>query len=126
MAVTAIYGGGFAAGFLKPYYIEIIDPNTGANRDIKYSNNGDVFLDPNGIVGASGFGKGIKEAEFLPGAHVRTSVRFDYGRFNDMLSAIEVGLNAEFYSKKMPIMLLNKEKNFFLNAYVSLVFGRRR
>jgi hypothetical protein len=27
VAVSAIYGGGFSAGLLKPYYIEIQDPS---------------------------------------------------------------------------------------------------
>jgi hypothetical protein len=127
IAVSAIYGGGLTAGLLKPYYIEILDPATNANRDIRYSDTtASLFLDPSVIQGASGFGKGWNQLTFVPGAHVRTALRFDYGRYNEMLSALEIGLNAEFYSKKMPIMLMNKERRFFFNAYVALTFGRRK
>jgi hypothetical protein len=62
----------------------------------------------------------------VPGAHARAAMRFDYGRYNEVLSALEVGLNAEYYTKTMPILLQNKERKFFFNAYISLVFGKRK
>ncbi len=130
VAVSAVYGGGISAGLLKPYYIEILDPGNGKQRDIRYSDNlskdDTLFMDPSVIIGGAGFTKGFGEMKFVPGAHAKAALRFDYGRYNEMVSALEVGLNAEFYSQKMPIMLLNKEKNLFINAYVSIVFGKRK
>ena len=126
VAVSGIWGGGLIAGMLKPYYIQIQSPSTNQTIDIKYTNNDSVFLDPGVIQGASGFGKGFSEIQFVPGFHVRAALRFDYGRYNEVLSAIEVGLNAEYYTKAMPIMVLNKANNFFFNAYVALTFGKRK
>ncbi|NCI51188.1 hypothetical protein GWC95_14745 [Sediminibacterium roseum] len=126
VAVSAIYGGGLTAGLLKPYYIEIENPTTHAREQIKYDNNDALFLDPTIIIGKGGLFKGFNEIKFVPGAHARAALRFDYGRYNELLSAIEVGVNAEYYSKAMPIMLLNKENKFFFNAYISLVFGKRK
>ncbi len=127
VAVSAIYGGGITAGLLKPYYLDIKDPATNQQRDIRYHDTTAVyFLDPSVITGSSGFSKGWGEMKFVPGAHIRTAVRFDYGRYNELLSALEIGLNAEFYSQTMPIMLQNKEKRFFFNAYAALTFGRRK
>ena len=42
------------------------------------------------------------------------------------LSAIEVGVMAEYYSKKLQMMAFQKEFNLFLSAYVSIVSGRRK
>ncbi|MDP1844818.1 MAG: hypothetical protein Q8K64_15485 [Sediminibacterium sp.] len=127
VAVSAIYGAGITAGLLKPYYLEIQNPTTGLRESIKYSPaNENLFLDPNIILGKGGLSKGLGETKFVPGGHARVALRFDYGRYNEMLSAIEIGLNAEFYSQKMPIVLLNKEKNFFFNAYAAITFGRRK
>jgi ribosomal protein S24E len=125
VAVSAVYGLGFSAGLLKPYYLNV---NNSANQemDIKYEDNKALFLDDAQINGSSGFTKGFKEMKFVPGAHFRLGTRFDYGRYNDVLSAIEVGVQGEFYSQKMPIMVNSKEKNLFLNAYVSLVLGKRK
>lgn len=127
VAVSAIYGGGLTVGLLKPYYIEIQNPTNGARQSIKYSTEtAKLFLDPTVILGKGSLGQGFNEMEVVPGAHIRTALRFDYGRYNEVLSAIEVGLNAEFYSKKIPIVLLNKENNFFFNAYAAITFGKRK
>jgi len=127
VAVSAIYGGGITAGLLKPYYLEIQNPNTNVRESIRYTPaNESQFLDPTIILGKSGLTKGIGETKIVPGAHARAALRFDYGRYNEMLSAIEVGVNAEYYSQKMPILLLNKEKSFFFNAYVAITFGKRK
>lgn len=127
VAVSAIYGAGISAGLLKPYYIEIENPyGSGTKKEIKYNNNDSLFLDPTIIIGHGSMGKGFNEIQFVPGAYARTSLRFDYGRYNELISALEVGLNAEYYSKTMPIMVMGEPKKFFLNAYVSIVFGKRK
>ena len=61
-----------------------------------------------------------------PGAFVKTALRFDYGRFNEVVSGIEVGLSVEFYGEKIPIMLLQKDKQIFFQGYIALLFGRRK
>ncbi len=127
VAVSAIYGGGFSAGLLKPYYIQVENPYGSGNiQDIKYNNNDSIFLDPTLIQGHSSLGKGFNEIQFVPGVYARTSLRFDYGRYNELISALEVGLNAEYYTKTMPIMVMGDPKKFFLNAYVSILFGKRK
>ncbi|MDB5193026.1 MAG: hypothetical protein JWQ96_2589 [Segetibacter sp.] len=125
VAVSALYGGGFSAGLLKPYYITVNNARN-EQEQIKYNNNNAVFLSATDIIGASGFGKGFNEIKFVPGGFAKTALRFDYGRYNEVVSAIEVGLGAEFYSQKMPILLLNKEKQLFFNAYAAIVFGKRK
>jgi hypothetical protein len=126
VAVSAIYGGGLSVGLLKPYYLQIQNPTTLKQEDIKYAKNDNLFLDPTIVLGKSNFGKGFNEMQFVPGGHVKGALRFDYGRYNEMVSALEVGLKATYFSKKMPIMLLNPEKSLFFNAYISVTFGKRK
>jgi hypothetical protein len=129
IAVSAIYGGGLSLGMLKPYYLNIIDPTTGHYRDIKYGQDDSVFLDKTFyqyIQGASSFGKGFNEIKFVPGLQLRSALRFDYGRYNEVLSAVEVGLNVEYYTEKMQIMALKDPHHATFNAYVALVFGKRK
>jgi hypothetical protein len=127
VAVSAIYGGGLSIGMLKPYYIEIQNPSTGLREQIKYSPaNENLFLDPTIILGKGGLFKGFGEIEYVPGFHARAALRFDYGRYNEVLSALEVGLKAEYYTKKMPVVLLNEDKQLFFNAYAAIVFGKRK
>jgi hypothetical protein len=126
VAISAVYGGGLTAGLLKPYYLRIQDSQSGQAKDIKYNNNDSVFLAANYINGSAGLGKGFNEIKFVPGAFAKGALRFDYGRYNESVTAIEVGLNVEFYSQKMPIMLLNKQKQMFFNAYAAIDLGRRK
>lgn len=126
VAVAAIYGGGLSLGYLKPYYLDVQDAS-GKTRQIKFNDsNRHEFLDPSLIAGTPGFTKGFTEGTFVPGAFGRLALRFDYGRYNEFLSALEVGLNVEYYSKKMPIMIDVPEKQFFFNAYVAIEFGSRK
>ena len=129
VAVSAVYGGGLTMGYLKPYYLNVQDDELGS-IDIKYigadSSTKALFLYEPAINGSSGFTKGFGEGKFVPGAFARAALRFDYGRFNEFLSAFEVGVNAEFYSKTMPILINNPEKRFFFNGYIAIEFGSRK
>ena len=72
------------------------------------------------------FGKGWNEIKMKPGGFVKTAMRFDYGRFNEVVSGIEVGLSIEFYGSKIPIMVDQKDKQMFFQGYISILFGRRK
>lgn len=127
VAVSALYGAGLTAGFLKPYYLTVNEPSTRTTIDVKYEGDTDsLFLDPNVILGGAGIGKGINETTIVPGAQGRLGLRFDYGKYNEIVSALEIGLNGEYYTQKMPIMAIVPEKQFFFNAYVAVEFGKRK
>ena len=127
VAVQGIYGGGLSLGMLKPYYLELSSRTIPGNTElVKYGENEERFLRVDSIYGSAPFGKGFNEMKFVPGVFAKAAIRFDYGAFNDIVTALEIGVNAEFYTQKMPIMLLNKEKNLFINGYVSLIFGTRK
>ncbi len=126
VAVSAIVGGGVTLGLVKPYFLEIYDSTSSTGTtDIKYDNNPAAFLEPNIILGSSGFAKGLYSTKVVPGLHARGSLRFDYGKYRETLSALEVGFNADFYSDRIAIMAMNPKENLFLNVYVGIVFGGR-
>jgi hypothetical protein len=125
VAVSAVYNAGLAIGLLKPYYLEVQDQN-GQNKIIKYSvADSSLFVGPT-IVGGGGIGKGFNEMKIKPGGFAKAALRFDYGRYNEMVSAIEIGLSADFYASKIPIMIGSKDKQLFFQGYVAVVFGRRK
>ena len=130
VAISAVYSGGLALGFLRPYYLEVHDPNGGDNLIIKYSQKDSaLFLDQlglNSIVGGGGFGKGWGELKIKPGGFLKTALRFDYGRFNELVSGIEIGISGEFYASKIPIVFKQKENQFFFQGYIAVLFGRRK
>lgn len=126
VAVSAVYSGGLVLGLLRPYYVEVIDPNGGDNLLIKYSQKDSaLFLGPK-IVGGGGLRKGWSELSIKPGGFLKTALRFDYGRFNEVVSGIEIGISGEFYSSKIPILFNQKDKQFFFQGYIAVLFGRRK
>ncbi len=127
VGVYGIYGGGLSLGLLKPYYVDVQDPpNSGTVRQIKYSKADSALFMSQEILGSSGFTKGWGQMKFAPGAHAKAALRFDWGRFNNAISALEVGVNAEFYTKKIEQMVGVEPSQFFVNGYLSLLFGRRK
>jgi hypothetical protein len=123
VAVSAIYGGGLTVGMLKPYYVDVRVDSSGKRLRSTYPE----IIDNNFVeLGAAGFTTGWNAVKIRPGAYAKAAMRFDYGRLNETVTAIEVGLGAEFYSTKMSQIIYNKEKRLFFNAYVSLLLGRRK
>lgn len=124
VAVSAVYNGGLALGLLRPYYVEAIDANN-KEVSIRYEDDPELFLS-NQVQGASGIGKGWGQVKLKPGVFGKVAMRFDYGRFNESVNGLEIGMQAEFYSQKIPIMLFQNDKRFFWNAYLAILFGRRK
>ncbi len=69
-------------------------------------------MDPVSIIGGGGLTKGWNEMKFAPGLHAKTAIRFDYNRFNTIVSAIEGGINAEYYFKDIDQMVYNPTRKF--------------
>jgi hypothetical protein len=122
VAVMAVYTGGVSVGLQKPYFVDVTDAS-----NQRYRKTYPEIIDSNyKEQGGSGFTVGWDKVQPKYGLTAKGALRFDYGRFNETVSAIEVGLNAEFYFSKVAQMAYNPEKNFFFNAYISLLLGRRK
>ena len=122
VAVSVIYGGGLIFGLAKPYFVDVQDQ---ANQTLRRTYP--LIIDSNYFeIKAAGIGAGWSESKMKLGAQAKTAMRFDYGRLNDVVTAIEVGLQAEYYGRKVPQMAYNKEKQFFFSAYVTLLLGKRK
>ena len=127
VAVSMIYNGGLALGFLRPYYLEIQDPVTGQNKYIRYTEEDSaLFLNNAVIIGGAGLSKGWGDIKVTPGVFGKFAFRFDYGRFNEVISGIELGISAEYYTDHMPVLLLQEEKQLYFQAYIAVLFGRRK
>ena len=145
VSVTGNFGGGISLALLRPYNLEVNDLEDGARKLIRYESSDStlvsvtsktyvqdsVLFTDGGLlsflqVSGSGFSKGWGDIKVTPGLYAKTALRFDYGKYNELISAIEVGLTGEFYSKKIPQLVYTKQEQFFLNAYVSIMFGKRK
>lgn len=126
VAVSAVYNAGLSIGLLRPYYVNAVDPLTGENRNVKYTPEDSALFLGQSIIGGAGFGKGWSEIKIKPGAFAKLALRFDYGRFNESVNALEIGLSVDAYASKIPIMFNLKERRLFFQGYVALEFGKRK
>jgi hypothetical protein len=125
VSVTANLGGGLSLGMLRPYMIDL--DKQGERTFVKYeSADSSYFLDQSTHIAGPGFGRGWSGLKFTPGLYIKPAVRFDYGKYNEMVSAIEVGLTAEYFTKNIPQMIYIEQKKLFFSAYFSVLFGRRK
>lgn len=129
VSIHWVYAGGLSIGFLKPYYLDVYQSN--GTQQLKYEDNPAYFLpvNPNDqarIIGRSSLLQGIGETKIIPGIQAKTALHFDFAAFRKRKFALETGLNAELYIKKMAIMANVKAHPYILNGYVSLQFGNRK
>ena len=125
VAVTAHFQGGLALGLLKPYYVDALD-GFGQNRAVKYDSPDSTLFLSGPITGGSGFTVGWNEVKMKPGAFLKTAQRFDFGRFNESVQALEIGMSVDAYADKIPIMVYSDPKQLFFQGHLAFVFGRRR
>ena len=62
------------------------------------------------------------------------ALRFDFGRYNELIQALQVGVSVDAYSKKIEIMAPQdargsaavEPKRLFFQGHIAFVFGRRK
>lgn len=124
VSITGNIGGGLIIGLLRPYLVDV--DKSGQRTSVGYESPDSILFLNGPYYGGPNFSTGWKDLKVSPGIYVKPALRFDYGKFNEMVNAIETGLTAEFYGKKVPQMIYNKNKQFFFSAYVAILFGRRK
>ncbi len=136
IAIGYSYEFGPTIAILKPYYLDLQyqveeDGQTKIElRSEKYSvENAEKFLTFNQIYGSSGFSKGLKELSFIPGGQAKIGLFFSLGAFDEYIKSVELGLMADAYIRKIPIMVETdnvSNKPYFINLYIHLQLGKRK
>lgn len=116
---------GPSLGLVKPVYLEIIYPLSDGTATLAQEK-----FDPNlhtidNIYGRAKFGKGMNELSVYPGIFTKFGMCFEYSNDEEDIRALEVGAKLDFYPKKVPLMAISDNYNFFLNFYVSIIFGKK-
>lgn len=114
-------------GLTKPYYIEINTINIEDKEPyIRYTeSNRDIFLNQDLIIGSAPFFKGFGEIGLIPGIHGKIAAHFSFGAFDDFVKAVEAGIMLDVFTRKVPILVNDQNKPFFLNLFITLQLGKR-
>lgn len=124
IAIRIIGLGGITLGILKPNYYEVINKENPETYEIHTQKFNENIHSPFDIYQRSSFFKGIGETNVVPGAYLKTALSFEYSRQEEILHIIEGGLMVEAFPKKIPIMALTENNQFFVSIYISYRFGK--
>jgi hypothetical protein len=124
VAVTYLYSAGLSLGMLKQYVLDL--QPTAQNPNVLTSTYPTIFDSSYVVYDTKGFGGGWDHLRFTPGLNAKLAMRFDFGRFNQNITAFESGVTAEYYVQEMPLMAYVQPKHLFFNAYISIMFGKRK
>ena len=128
--LSVSYMGGISLGLLIPYYLDLIYDDPNDNFIIvsqKYSeDNKKYFTKVDDIAGASPFRHGLRETEPVPGVYGKVALDFDWGKRDDLVKILEVGLLIDVFYKDIPLFVSNDDKFYFIAALISFQFGKRK
>ncbi|WP_245590616.1 hypothetical protein [Adhaeribacter aquaticus] len=129
--VNGILAGGPSIGLLVPYYVsyDYAGPaggRPGQSRVRTEQYDPGKHTSPEYIRGSSGFLTGMQEANPNIGAHIKSGISFEYGRYREDVTGVEVGFLLEAYPNKMVLVPQAKNASFFTSAYLTLYYGRRK
>jgi len=125
--VNAIGAVGPSLGFLVPYYIRYNYGQLGMGGDVRteqYEPRQHPSIER--IQGGAGVFNGIGEADLNIGAHLKGGLSFEYGRYNESIAGVEVGVMVEMYTKELVIIPEAKNNNRFTSVYLNIYYGRRK
>jgi len=124
--VRYMYFGGLTGAFLKPVYLSILYPTTIPYKylvvDERYDpdkHNSDL------IYGRASFFKGFNQLKIYPGLNTKLGLSFEYGSHTEYFRSLDLGITADVFLKKVPIMAFDNNNNYFITFFVSLHFGKR-
>lgn len=128
VSMTYQFHLGPSLGLAKPVYLNIREKeeNTNLNSyNIVTRRYDPAIHDQGDIYGRASFFRGFSEIKLHPGIYSRFALEFDYGNRRESIRAIEVGMAADIFMKKIPIMAFAENRSFFLNLFVGIQFGEK-
>ena len=137
VAIRYFYNYGPSFILLKPIYYEAgksttLDSRIDSTFSAKFSSGWESKNIH--IISRSSFFKGFNEIRVIPGAFAKFGFNFEFGKQDRIVHALEAGIVAEGFMKKVEIMdftylgpeprKVAQNQQFFLTLFVSYRFGR--
>jgi hypothetical protein len=124
--VNAVGAAGPSLGLLIPYYIHY-DYGGGFGGDVRteaYDPEKHVSFE--NTLGNANVFTGIGDTDVNLGLHAKVGLSFEYGRYKESITGIEVGFLVEQYFKEMVMIPQTKNYSTFASVYLNIYYGRRK
>ncbi len=135
--LNANLGVGPSLGILKPYYVLVSNDPRDPTQAVSMPFDPDDQSQIGKIEGVGRVTDGFDKLRFIPGAHVRGGLSFEFGRLSHSVVGIEVGFVSEVYSQRIELMSVgtnkagtNGDQDFkapqvFNSLYLTLYYGNK-
>ena len=120
ISIRYFYGLGPSIGLQKPVYYEIYIDSDQGTQEMKFESH----ISPGNIIRKAPFYVGGKEASVVPGIYAKFGFSFEFSKTDVMYNSIEVGVIADAYYKKIPIMANELNHWIYPAFFLSYRFGR--
>lgn len=118
--VNAIAALGPTIGIVAPYIIDYQFANE-IIRTEQYDPN--VHTSFEAVLGTGSFAQRMTDAKIQVGASLKTSIALEFSAFKGSQVGFEAGMMVDGYSKKIEIMGLAQNKQFYTSAFFTLFYG---
>ena len=119
--VNFLAGAGPSIGMRKKYYVYYDETGSGDWVSRPY----EPGMDLTAISQNGPFSDGLGSMEYSLGIHGRLALNLEFGQLKSSVAGLEIGILAEKFGGKQPIMAFKSSDSFFTSAYFTLYFGRK-
>ena len=124
--VNAVGAAGPSLGLLVPYYIRYNYGGAGGSDIRTEQYDPQIHLISDNIQGNANVFTGFGETKLRPGLHAKAGLSFEYGRYQESITGIEVGFLVEKYFSKLIIIPEAENYSTFASVYLNIYYGRRK
>ena len=111
-------------GFEKPQYYVMVDYISGIT-EVRTTRKFDVSNhSSNNIERNASFFMGFREIRVTPGAFAKYSFTFEFGKYDEVINAIEGGIVVDAFPRPIKLMAFNNHDFIFVSLYLSYRFGK--
>lgn len=124
--VNAVGAAGPSLGLLIPYYIRY-DYGGGFGGDVRteaYDPNKHLSFE--NTLGNANVFTGIGDTNLNIGVHAKVGLSFEYGRYRESITGLEVGFMFEQYFKEIVMIPQTENYSTFTSVYLNIYYGRRK
>jgi hypothetical protein len=125
ISIRYFYNGGLDLGIKKPVYYYIYEINAKGEIIGQKIEKFDIIqhVDPR-LMSKASFFNGIDEVTFTPGLYCKAGFTFEFGKYDEILHAIEAGAILDAFLTRIPIMAIENNKQIFFSLFLSYRFGK--
>ncbi|MEO8088153.1 MAG: hypothetical protein ABI763_15135 [Bacteroidota bacterium] len=121
---------GGVLGITKPVYNDVLqdteDPTIKTVATKKYDPSDPHQQNVSDFYGPGSYFEGFGQITLYPGAYGKFSFSFEYSTVHQKVAIIETGIVADGFLKTIPIMAFTKNNPYYVNLFVSLLWGGKK